>query len=254
MPGALNHQPVLLLHGFGQTGQVWRPVVDLLNRRETLCPDLPGHGALDAANPITPATMIEFALDQAETLTKPILVGYSMGGRLAIQSVLAKQSSFAGLILISATAGIEADTERVNRVKHDHKLASLLENGKRDEFESIWQNLPIWDGDPSDLTANAARMRMNSATDGLARAMRGFSSGIVQPAWDRLDQIVIPTAILAGARDTKYVDEGIRMNGLIASSELVIKPDCGHSLVMESPSTIAEQIERISLRLQQAER
>ena len=254
MPGALKDRPVLLLHGFGQTGQIWRPVVELLTANQTRCPDLPGHGVRSGCAQITPESMTSFVIDQASGLAKPILVGYSMGGRIAIHSVLANQSSFSALLLVSTTAGIDDEATRKLRLVQDDNLANLLERGRDLEFEAIWQKLPIWEGDPTEITEQAAKMRQASSSLGLAKAMRGFGTGSVPSAWRQLEQINLPTTIVAGARDTKYVAEATKMHELITSSELVIEPDCGHSIVWESPARIADQIERISRRLQLEER
>jgi len=155
--------------------------------------------------------------------------------------------------LISTTAGIESNKQQANRVQSDERLASLLEDGRVEEFEAAWQELPIWAGDSDHVTELAALTRRQSTGQGLARSLRGFGAGRVPAVWDQLGRIVIPASILAGARDTKYIGESIRMNELISNSELEIAPNCGHSLLLESPTTVAEAIRRISLRLQREE-
>jgi len=253
VPGALKDQPVLLLHGFGQTGQVWRPVVELLDEFDCICPDLPGHGAASNVEPISPDSLVSLVLDLASGENPPLLIGYSMGGRLALRAAISSPNSFSGLVLVSTTAGIESNQQQVNRIQSDERLASLLEEGRVEEFEAAWRAQPIWAGDNDDLTERAARNRRQSSGPGLARSLRGFGAGRVPPVWDQLGKIVIPATIVAGARDTKYVGESIRLNKLITNSELEIAPNCGHSLLLESPTTVADAIRGISLRLQQEE-
>lgn len=86
-------ESVVLLHGFSGTRRAWDGVVALLDpeRYRPLALDLPGHGeAVDAGRPIGFADCEQAVLDAApERFT---LVGYSMGGRIAMHVALAARA------------------------------------------------------------------------------------------------------------------------------------------------------------------
>ena len=80
---------MLLLHGLGATGGVWRGVLD--NWRTTslphaVAPDLPGHGAAAWASPYSFARHAEALLPLLEAFDRPVpVVGHSMGGVVALE-------------------------------------------------------------------------------------------------------------------------------------------------------------------------
>ncbi|MGZ6258794.1 MAG: alpha/beta fold hydrolase, partial [Candidatus Limnocylindrales bacterium] len=78
---------LVLLHGFTNTGASWDKVVAALPERyRPLAPDIRGHGAASDARPVTLTAVIA---DVSVVATEPFeLVGYSMGGRLALHAAL----------------------------------------------------------------------------------------------------------------------------------------------------------------------
>jgi 2-succinyl-6-hydroxy-2,4-cyclohexadiene-1-carboxylate synthase len=96
-------------------------------------------------------------------------------------------------------------------------------------------------------------MRSLSDPAGLAESLRGFGSGSLEPVWDRLGEIEIPTTVLAGERDISYCDLAARLSAMIPDASLTIVPDCGHSIPLERPEAVARQIEGISRQLRPGE-
>ena len=176
-----------------------------------------------------------------------------MGGRIALRAALASPLTYAGLVVVSTSAGIESAQQRLLRTESDERFAVLLEANRWDAFEAAWQAQPIWQGDPPAVSRQAKNMRSSSSAQGLARALRAFSAGRVEPVWNDLTKIDFPTTILAGARDAKYVSEATRLNQLTAASVVEVIPNRGHSLPLEDPAAVADAIRRLSLRLPQEE-
>lgn len=100
-----NGSPVVLLHGFPQTGDVWTPVADkLAGRNRIIIPDLPGFGKSDAAPSASArdvATLLVRALE-ANGIDKFVVVGHDFGGSIAFQMALAYPERIEKLVVVNA--------------------------------------------------------------------------------------------------------------------------------------------------------
>src|SRR5919106_3649821 len=96
---------VVLLHGFTQTRQSWRRTVAALGGRyRALTPDLPGHGLAAERRPASFSACAAYVRALADGPCT--LVGYSMGGRIALHTALALPHVVQRLVLIGASPGI----------------------------------------------------------------------------------------------------------------------------------------------------
>ena len=244
---------VLLLHGFGQNGSVWDGVRPLLPDWFLTAPDLRGHRKAGSVRPINARTLIDDACELGKQLECPVLVGYSMGGRVALRAAIEAPDLWSGLVLISTTAGIEDATARRTREAADADLARLLASSDREAFEAAWERLPIWSGDSPTLRETAMKLRLQSNPTDLAEVLNGFGSGTVAPVWAELAKIEIPAVILAGERDTTYCAHAERLKDGIPNASLNVVERCGHCLPLESPQAVADAVVSINRRLQRAE-
>ncbi len=235
-------ESVVLLHGFGGTRRAWDGVVALLDpeRYRPLALDLPGHGeAADARRPIGFADCERAVLDAApERFT---LVGYSMGGRIAMHVALAAPARVERLVLVSCSPGIEDPDERAARRASDEALARDLEEIPFEEFIERWRTQPLFAEDPPEVGALAREDQRRNRADALAAAMRGLGTGEMQPLWDRLGELRMPVTVLVGERDPKFVALGRRMVGLMADAELVVARG-GHGLALENSAAVARAL------------
>ena len=126
------------LHGFTETDDVWTEVLEPL-KRPVRCPLLPGHGwkPCPAGTTIT-SVATEIA---AKLPANGDLLGYSLGGRIALQLALDHPTKLRRLVLISSTAGLRDAKERVKRVRHDHafELIAVLADVRQirgEEFDA----------------------------------------------------------------------------------------------------------------------
>ena len=119
---------VVLLHGFTHTGASWDPVVAALAERyRALAPDIRGHGSASERDPVTLAAVLD---DLGALAPAPFtLVGYSMGGRIALHAALAPAlgARVQRLVLIGASPGLADPAERAERRAADERLADEVE-------------------------------------------------------------------------------------------------------------------------------
>jgi 2-succinyl-6-hydroxy-2,4-cyclohexadiene-1-carboxylate synthase len=237
-------EPLLLLHGFTQTGRGWDEVARHLagERHRPLAPDIRGHGAAAARRPIDFEACVA---DAVALVSRPFaLAGYSMGGRLALHVALAHPDRVSRLVLVSATAGIEDPAERAARRAADEALAAWMEADGRlmTEVADRWGAQPLFATQSAEVAAAARADRLSNEPRHLAAALRGIGTGVTAPLWERLGELRMPVAVLAGERDEKYVALGERLAGALPDAELTVVPGAGHSLPLEAPAAVAAAI------------
>jgi len=230
---------VLFLHGFTHTGASWGPVVwELGERYRALTPDLRGHGSASEAQPVTLDAVIE---DLRGVAPPPrTVVGYSMGGRIALHLALADPNHVARLILIGASPGIAEAPLREERLRSDERMAQEIEASSIEAFVRRWEQTPVLAGLPPDAGARAHADRLRNTPQGLARALRGLGTGALPSLWDRLGELHSPVTLVVGEHDEKFVEIARRMAELIAQAETVIVPSAGHAVHLEAPGRVAE--------------
>lgn len=230
--------PFILLHGFTQTLRAWGPFADLLaDQRGVLGVDLPGHGGSAGAEVDLAGT----ADLLAASIPPGIVVGYSMGGRVALHVALRHPEVVTGLVLISTTAGIDEADERAARRADDERLAARIESIGVDAFLVEWLAQPLFAGLDPDRAGLDAR-RANTAA-GLASSLRRCGTGTQTPLWKDLDRLACPTLVVVGAGDTKFRSLGERLCHTIgAHAALTVIADAGHNAPLERPLETAQAI------------
>lgn len=233
---------VVLVHGFTQSGASWRPVAAALSEGcEVVAPDLPGHGT----SPPAAGDLFTAARQLADACGRATYVGYSMGGRVCLHLALAAPHLVERLVLVSATAGIEDVEEREARRAADAELADRIEKGGNEAlaaFVEEWLAGPLF-SDLDEQTADRGARLVNTAT-GLAGSLRLHGTGSQQPLWERLGSLEMPVVVVAGERDTKFVDLGARLVSAIgANARFVPVPGAGHAACFEQPEGFARLLE-----------
>lgn len=227
-PSPTTAVDLTFVHGFTQTSNSWQPVVDALSRDyRCLCLDAPGHGD----TPNGARTLDQCGTDIVESSPGGVIVGYSMGARMALHAVLARPGHFSGLVLVSGTAGIDDEEERRARLDADNALADHIEVVGTAAFIDEWLANPLFAGLPPAMAMKADRLR-NSAK-GLADSLRWAGTGTQRPLWDRLGAIDVPVLIIVGELDDKFSRIADRMARSIPAATLVSIAGAGHTAHLE---------------------
>jgi 2-succinyl-6-hydroxy-2,4-cyclohexadiene-1-carboxylate synthase len=228
---------VVLLHGFTHTGASWQPVIaGMAESYRALAPDIRGHGEASARQPVS----LEAVLGDvgALALGRFTLVGYSMGGRIALHAALAFPERVSRLILIGASPGIADPEERRARRASDERLADEIEVLTIAQFARRWARTPVLAGQPPAVAAAAHADRLRSEPAGLARALRALGTAALPPLWNRLSELAMPVCLIAGERDAKFREIANRMALGIRDGSVEVVADCGHAVHLESPSAV----------------
>ncbi len=240
--GSHRHPAVLLLHGFLGSSRDWDEVAAALaGRRHCLAADLPGHGASTglAAHAYTmdgAAQALADVLD-ARGVSTCAVVGYSMGGRLALYFALRFPERCRRLVLESASPGLAAGAERAARRRLDAARAARLEAGDFEAFLRDWYRQPLFASlaGHAGLAERMTAARRHNDPAELARSLRGMGTGRQPSLWERLPALAVATLAVAGALDHKYVEIAGRMAGASRCVRAVAVPEAGHNVHAEQP-------------------
>jgi 2-succinyl-6-hydroxy-2,4-cyclohexadiene-1-carboxylate synthase len=243
--------PLVLLHGFTGSAASWTPHVDAFAGQYTVYAiDIVGHGRSDAPVDLAHYRMAQAVEDLRALLDRLdlgsiTLLGYSMGGRVALHLALAYPTRIQALVLESASPGIADSGERAARVRADESLAGSIERDGLAAFVDYWERLPLFASQqrlPSDVWQQQRAVRLANRPIGLANSLRGMGAGAMEPVWDRLASFAPPVLLLAGALDAKYVAQGETMERLLPRAKRLVLPDVGHTTHLEAPELFARHV------------
>jgi 2-succinyl-6-hydroxy-2,4-cyclohexadiene-1-carboxylate synthase len=173
------------------------------------------------------------------------VVGYSMGGRVALSLAAAHPSRLRSLLLVGASPGLADPEARAARVEADEALARQIEERGLSHFVDYWMDLPLFAsqaklGDAFRARVRAQRLRCDPG--GLARSLRGMGSGAMPPLHDRLPEVSLPVCLVAGSQDGKFVALAESMRYALPDARCALVEGAGHAAHLED----AEQFARIA--------
>lgn len=237
--------PVVLLHGFTGTSGTWRRFTEATEGRfTTIAFDQIGHGRSDA-----PATLDRYGMERVvDDLVAAVRglgyerapwVGYSMGGRTALNVIARHPDAVGALVLEGASPGLATAEEREARIAADERLARMVEDDGIETFVDYWQSIPLWESQQHTLTEaqrQALRaQRLEQRPGGLANSLRGQGTGSQPYLGDRLAAIDVPVLLTAGRLDTRYVQAAEQMARSIPDARVQFIDDAGHAAHLERP-------------------
>jgi 2-succinyl-6-hydroxy-2,4-cyclohexadiene-1-carboxylate synthase len=224
---------VLFIPGFMQRGDAWRPVAELLPERYP-------SALLDHREHSFEGRLAEIADAAGEGA---VLVGYSLGGRLALRAVLRDPGRYAGLVTVGATAGIDDPGLRSSRAEADDRLAAWMEVAPIEDVVAIWERQPMFADQSEGLIEEQRPGRMNHVPAELAMLLRTAGQGVLEPVWHELLTLQLPVLAIAGARDEGYVAAARRIADLAPEGRAAIVEDAGHAAHLQRPQRVAELVE-----------
>ncbi len=243
--------PTLLLHGFTGSSATWDPHVARYKRRmNTIAVDLIGHGDSDA-----PADEARYSIESCVehllavldhlAMDRVDLLGYSLGGRVALHLAVTAPDRIRSLILESSSPGIADPIERQNRAVADNALADLIETKGTRAFVDRWERLPLFKSQrrlPSAVRAALRAQRLRSNPVGLANSLRGMGAGRLESLWPRLPSIDLPVLLIVGELDAKYCLVAREMMELLPNARLAVFDNVGHAVHLERPAAFDREV------------
>ncbi|WP_186645934.1 alpha/beta fold hydrolase [Fluviispira vulneris] len=168
---------------------------------------------------------------------KNVLVGYSLGGRLALHALIENHDWDAALI-VSANPGLCSENEKYARILNDKKWAERFLNDDWDAVMQAWNGQGVFSG----LNNNIVREESQYNKAELACALTHFSLGRQEDLRPNIEALQIPLLWLAGEKDTKFVSFAAEMSALNNKIESFVVKDAGHRIPWEKPVEFSEKL------------
>ncbi|SFS41324.1 2-succinyl-6-hydroxy-2,4-cyclohexadiene-1-carboxylate synthase [Marininema halotolerans] len=235
---------ILLLHGFTGSGDNWDSLVPYFTPHfRTIQVDLLGHGRTESPGDSKRYTVEHAVADLAAILDelgeeRVHLLGYSMGGRLALSFAMINPDRVGRLILESSSPGLKTKEERNERIARDQALADQIETEGMAPFVERWENLPLFASQqrlPEKIREAIHNQRLENDPKGLANSLRGMGTGKQPSWWESLPQFNIPIMLLVGELDTKFQGIAREMMKWLPKGRMETIPGAGHTIHVEEP-------------------
>lgn len=234
---------VTLLHGFLGSPADWADVLGHLAVEITCdCVALAELGC----------TSIDEASRQLATRLErspcDLLVGYSLGGRIALDLAATRPALVPRLALFAAGMGIEDAAERTARAAEDDRRAEELRANGLEQFVDAWYAMALFrEFRASPAFAVTRARRLAGDAEFWARCVSGCSAGRARPRWDALPGLASRTVLVVGERDERYAAASERAARVAPGIRVMTLLAAGHALPLESPAHCARIIEEAVL-------
>lgn len=244
--------PLLLLHGFTGSAASWEGHIPAFAHRfRVLTVDILGHGRSDSPTEANRYAMPRIAADLIALLddrqiNQTAVLGYSMGGRLALYLACHFPKRFSKLVLESSSPGLASAAARTARCQQDEALADWIEASGVELFVNRWETLPLWHSQQQlsqETRQNLRQQRLQNNSVGLANSLRGMGTGAQPSLWAHLPTLTLPTLLVVGELDSKFVSINQEMVAKLPNGRLHIIPQAGHTTHLERPSAFYTAVE-----------
>ncbi|CAA9339859.1 MAG: hypothetical protein AVDCRST_MAG07-2293 [uncultured Frankineae bacterium] len=255
--GPPDAPPVLLLHGLGATAASMLPLLaDLSADHRVLAPDSPGFGASEAPRgPYTPAWFAAWveAFQRATGSRGAVLIGNSLGGRIALEAGLTHPASIRALVLLTPSPAFRRLRQYVPFVRLVPPALAALPLAL--PHRVVVEGIRAMFSDPSRLPASW----YDAAADETIRVLSDRASRVAffscarqiyledaygrNGFWQRLPGLLPPALFVWGDRDRLVPSSFARhvADSLPGAGQVVLE-DCGHVPHFEHPEVTAAMV------------
>ena len=252
--------PLLMLHGFSNDAHVWAELAPALAPHyRTLALDLRGHGDSNwdsegRYDPVSMARDVE-AVCEGLGLERLVLIGHSMGGRVAIRFAGRNPGMLAGLVIVDS--GPDLDPRGTSRIRSEAETREPVFDALREYEELLSLNYPAtasetirrlarhWtrqrDDGRYELKMDTAMGRMRGRGDGDAET---YMREEAQALWEALRATPCPTLVVRGAAsDVLSADTADRMvEEALENGQLATVAKAGHSVMTDNPEGLRDVV------------
>jgi 2-succinyl-6-hydroxy-2,4-cyclohexadiene-1-carboxylate synthase len=244
-------EPLLFLHGFTGASKNWLPFSQIIKGFQVILIDIIGHGKTDSPIDAKRYSMEEAVLDLHEILLnlqleKINILGYSMGGRLALSFAVTYPEKVMKLLLESASPGLASEQDRKSRRASDQKLAEDINNEGIPAFVKKWEEIPLFATQKklsNEIRTSIRQQRLQNNSIGLSNSLIGMGTGSMASLWDKLELIKeVPILLICGKDDLKFCAIAKKMQETLQHATIIEVPNAGHAIHVEKPEIFGKII------------
>lgn len=239
---------LILLHGFTGSTATWQKIVEQLpSSIRVIAVDLLGHGQTACPLDAYRYTMEEQLYDLEEIVKKLqlhsfVLLGYSMGGRVALSYAVKFPHRVQTLLLESASPGLATAQECETRRQADDALANRIEQCGIEWFVNKWEEIPLFTSQkklPIVMKQAIRQERLAQNAIGLANSLRGIGTGVQPSLWNELEYVTMPVVLITGELDEKFCCIAEQMCRSLPNVQHITVQQVGHAIHVENPTQFA---------------
>jgi 2-succinyl-6-hydroxy-2,4-cyclohexadiene-1-carboxylate synthase len=191
------------------------------------------------------------ARENARENSEPsLLLGYSLGGRLAMHAAIARPDLFRALILVSVNPGLARREEREARLAHDQIWADRFRSEPWADVLAKWNGQAVLAPPPKPAGNFISLQREEGDFDRelLARSLTAWSLGAQDDLRERLRNLPIPVLLLSGEHDSKFtaLQAGLAFGSRIQHQ---IIQQAGHRVPWDNPKAFLQAVQKFSQSL-----
>lgn len=180
---------------------------------------------------------------KAKEFARPrILIGYSLGGRIALHSLIQDPDLWDAAVIISTHPGFVHLEERQSRIEADELWARRFEKSEWNQLMSDWNSQPVLRTMPSSTGRPFLRREENFSRDFLAGALRGCSLGKQGDLRTEIQKMKLPILWIAGKEDSKFLALGEEVASMNSRISLSILPNAGHRAPWDQPQSFQDAL------------
>ncbi len=159
------------------------------------------------------------------------LLGYSLGGRLALHALVHAPELWAGAIIVSADPGTANGQKRRQALSRDRTWARRFLTEPWEDLLAEWEDLSVF----CDRPCSTPRPETAFDRQKIAQAFEAYSKGHMDDLTGRLQTLSIPITYVTGADDDRYCQLGQALSAQCPSLTHITIDDAGHRVPWEQP-------------------
>lgn len=167
-----------------------------------------------------------------------MLMGYSLGGRLALHALIQNPNLWDAAIIISAHAGLDLKQDKQQRRHGDEKWANRFEVEAWDGLMQAWNGRPVFDHDDFCFQ----RKESDYVRSRLAEALRVWSLGNQEYLLPSIEALDLPILWIVGEQDSFYAEQGKKVKLQHSGSRVWVASGAGHRVPWQQPEQFLGQV------------
>ncbi|SRR5210317_1782962 len=245
-----NKEYIIFIHGIASTSETFKNQIKLFKKEFSIISlDLPGYGRSAQIKNITISKYADIIYNflLSKNISKPILIGHSLGGMI-VQEIITKKVSFAKAAVLIATSAKFGSNDESWQNNFISSRLEPLDKGKSMKDISTKSITNIMAPNPHKKTINFASKIMGSISKNTYKS--AIHSLIGFDLRHKLQDIIIPTLLISGEKDKQAPSKTMKsMSKKIKYCQYIEIKNCGHLIHLEKPEIFDKSIKDFILNL-----